>query len=288
MEDRDTTVRSRELGEGIRAAMKKTKLNGNDIARKMGWSASKVSRLLSGKRGARPTDVAAVLALCSVIGTERERLLKLCEEQEIPGWLQQHGPHLPKQLRTLMDHEQTMLRNNQLEIVVIPGMLQTADYAAAVMRGDGLLPVEEIEGRVSARLSRQSILARPRPAEFVYFIHEFALRLPVGGPVVMSDQLHELLRVSIRPHVTLRVVPTTAGAFPGMAGAFQLMEFAEHRPVNYLEGQTTALFLEEPGEIATYRRAIQLLAGIALTEGQSREMIATLATELYSTEEDPE
>jgi transcriptional regulator with XRE-family HTH domain len=287
MDDRDTTVRSRELGDALRKALREAGLTGADMARKMRWSDSKVSRLLSGKRGAKPTDVAAFLAVCGVTGTDLERLLKLCEEMEVPGWLQQHGPHLPKQLRTLMDHEDTMSRNAQLEIILIPGMVQTPDYTRAVMVGEGLLPGGEIEARVKARLARQSILSRDRPAEFVFYIHEFACRLPVGGPTVMSDQLHQLLRLSVRPHITIRVIPAAQGAFPGMTAAFQLMEFAEHRPVSYLEGHTTALFLEEPPEIATYRRAAQLLAGIALNEGQSRDMIAMLATELYAAEPYP-
>jgi len=102
----------------------------------------------------------------------------------------------------------------------------------------------------------------------------------------MSDQLHHLLRMSVRSYVTLRVIPASLGAHAGLAGPFTLMEFADFRPVVYLDSETSSLFLEKPEEITAYRRILGALAGTALGEGQSRELIATLATELYPDRED--
>ena len=116
--------------------------------------------------------------------------------------------------------------------------------------------------------------------------HEFVLRLPVGGPVAMSDQLHHLLRMSVRSYLTLRVVPASLGAHAATAGSFKLMEFAEFKPVAYLESETSSLFLEKPEETRAYQRILGALAGTALGEGESRELIATLATELYPDRED--
>ncbi|MGH3781716.1 MAG: helix-turn-helix domain-containing protein [Pseudonocardiaceae bacterium] len=286
MRDREPTIRSRELGEGLHQAMRQAGLDQKGTAQKLGWSQSRVSRLLSGKRGGTEVDVSAFLAVVEVTGAERDRLLGICREQNTPGWLQQHGTRLPQQLRTLIDHENKAVTIDAFEPTLVPGLLQTTDYARALIREAGTMPVDETEDRVAARLGRQSLFGRERPARFTFFIHEFALRLPVGGPAVMFEQLAHLLRRATRPYLTLRVVPAALGGHAAAAGAFRLIEFAEFRPVTYLESETTSLFLEKPEEIAAYRRILGLLAGTALSEGESVELIATVATELYADRKD--
>ncbi len=281
MRDREPTVRSRELGDGLRRAMEQARLTGKQAAHQLDWSPSWVSRLLSGKRNASQSHVAAILALCRVTGAERERLLALCQDQHTRGWLQQHGSRLPLQLRTLIDHEDKAAAISDFQSMMVPGLLQTGDYARAVIQDPQTVPADEVEDRVAARLARQRLFSRERPARFTFFIHEFVLRLPVGGPAVMSDQLHHLLRMSVRPYLTLRVVPAALGAHAGIAGHFKLMEFAEFKPVAYLDSQTSSLFLERPEEIVAYQHILATLAGTALKEGESRELIALLATELY-------
>ncbi|MGH4018456.1 MAG: helix-turn-helix domain-containing protein, partial [Pseudonocardiaceae bacterium] len=260
MRDREPTVRSRELGDGLRRAMERAGLDGKQTARLLGWSPSWVSRLLSGKRNATELHVAAFLAVCRVTGNERDRLLGLCREQNTPGWFQQHGSRLPKQLRTLIDHENMAVAIGDFQVMLVPGLLQTGDYARAMLSRSVGVPAEEVEDRVAARLARQSLFSRNRPARFTFYVHEFVLRTPVGGPAVMSDQLHHLLRMSVRSYVTLRVVPVSLGAHAAMTGTFKLMEFAEFRPVAYVESQTSSLFLEQPEEIDAYQRILSALA----------------------------
>ncbi len=286
MQDREPTVRSRELGEGLRRAMERAGLNGRQAAHQLGLSPSWISRLLTGKRSATPVQVAGFLALCRVTGTERDRLLALCDEQHIPGWFQQHGSRLPQQLVTLIDHETKATAITEFHPLGVPGLLQTGHYARAVLRRARNVPAEEVDDRVAARLARQSLLSRDYPPQLTFYLHEFVLRLPVGGPVVMSDQLHHLLRVSMLPCVTLRVVPAALGAHAAMTGAFTLMEFADFRPVVYLESTTSSLFLEQPVEIEAYQQILAALAQTAVGEGQSRELIATVATELYADREE--
>ena len=112
------------------------------------------------------------------------------------------------------------------------------------------------------------------------------LRLPIDGSAVMSDQLHHLLRMSVRSYVTLRVLPASLGAHASLSGPFTLMEFSDFRPVVFLDSETSSLFLEKPEETASYRRILGALGETALGEGQSRDLIATLATELYPDRED--
>jgi transcriptional regulator with XRE-family HTH domain len=286
MPHREPTIRSRELGDGLRQAMERAGLTGKQVAQTLGVSPSMVSMLLTGKRGTSEVDVAAFLGVCRAKGPERDRLLALCREQDTPGWFQQHGSRLPKQLMTLIDHENKAVAISEFEVTGVPGLLQTGEYARAAISRIVNVPPDEVEDRVAARLARQSLFSRDRPARFTFYLHESALRLPVGGPAVMAEQLRHLQRMSLRSYLTLRVVPVALGAHAAMTGAFRLMEFTEFKPVAYLESETSSLFLERPEEIHAYRRILGALADTALGEGQSRELIAALATELYADGED--
>ncbi len=286
MPHRDSTIRSRDLGEGLRQAMERAGLTGKQAAQMLSWSPSFVSMLLTGKRNAREVDIAAFLGVCRVKGEERERLLALCREQDTPGWFQPHGSRLPKQLVTLIDHENKAVAISAFEAAVVPGLLQTSEYARAVISRVVNVPPGEVDDRVAARLARQSLFSRDRPAAFTFYLHESALRTPVGGPAVMAEQLHHLHRMSERSYLSVRVLPIALGAHAAMTGAFWLMEFTEFKPVAYLESETSSLFLEKPEEIQAYRNILAALADTALTERQSRELIAALATGLYADGED--
>jgi len=282
MRDREPTIRSRELGEGLRRAMEYAGFNQSSIARELEWSPGRVSRLLAGKRGGSVAEVSAFLATCGIRGREYNRLMALCTDNDRPGWLQQHGARLPKQLRTLMDHEDKATKIGDYQATLVPGLLQIGEYARALMKEAGTLPEEEIEDRVQARLGRQSLLSRSRPPRFRFFIHELVLHLPIGSAAVMSEQLHALLRASVRPYLSLRIVPASRGAHAAINGSFRLMEFTSIKPVVYLESETSSLFLETPIEIDAYRKILSSLDASALDEGQSRELIAAVATELYA------
>ena len=126
MSSKEPTVRSWELGDGLRQVTQRAGLTGKQAAHLPGWSPSWVSRLLSGRRAATALDVAAFLGVCRVKGPERDRLLALCQEQHIPGWLQQHGSRLPKQLVTLIDHETKAAAIGEFEAFFVPGPIGRA------------------------------------------------------------------------------------------------------------------------------------------------------------------
>lgn len=280
MPEHETTVRSRELGEELRRVLEKAQLTGLEVARQLGWSQSDVSRMLTGKRAVKETDVATLLGMCRVEGRERARLLKLCQEANKRGWWQQYGSRLPKQLRTLIDHEDSAIRISDYQGTLFSGLLHTADYARAVITRSANLPNNEVDERVTARIARSAIFGRSTSARYTFFVQESVLRLPVGGPVVMSDQLHHLLRLSVRPYLELRVLPTSFGAHAAVTGSFSLMDFSSIKPVVYLEAETSTLFLEEPEEIESYRRVLTSLADNALDAEESKELIRNLAVEL--------
>nr|MDQ3576856.1 helix-turn-helix domain-containing protein [Actinomycetota bacterium] len=151
MDSREPTIRARELGEGLKAAMDKAGFDRKQTALRMGWSPTKVTRMINGARRARIEDVASVLALCGVKGKERTRLLELCKDQRTVGWLQQFGGRLPKHLFTLVDHENQAVKLAQFEPTVVPGLLQTASYARSVLREAWQITPDEVEERVVAR-----------------------------------------------------------------------------------------------------------------------------------------
>jgi len=279
MSDGESTVRTRELGIALRTAVAVTGMNNAELAHRMGWSPSKVTNLFKGKRGAIDTDVAAILALCGIKGPERDRLMGLARQPHGPGWWQEHGNRLPEETRTLINHEDAAVAITSFQSVVIPGLLQTADYIRARMRSSAIVADEEIEQRVAARLHRQRILERRPPMPFRFFIDEHALRRIGPGRAIMSEQVHHLLRLSVRRNIEIRAVPDAAGFHIGV-NPFHLMEFAEFGPVVFVEDLTSALFHERADTIAAYRRVVADLARVALTEGQSREWIVRLATEL--------
>ncbi|TCP55276.1 helix-turn-helix protein [Tamaricihabitans halophyticus] len=281
MESDFPTIRSRQLGDAMRQALRATGLSGKEIARKLRWDEARLSRNLSGKRACAELDLSAFLAVCDVTGAERDRMLWLCREANRPGLLQQFGTGLPKQLRILVDLENNAAKYHSFQLCMVPGLLQTGDYTRALLTEAGNVPPTEIDERVAARLARQSLLSREQPIQFTFFVHEFALRLPVGGAEVMSEQLHHLLRMAVRPHIDLRVVPAHQGGHAGVAGAFLLLDIVDFKPVVYLESQTTSVFLEEAAEIATYRAMLARLAETALDARQSKELIGNTAIELY-------
>ncbi|MGI9001724.1 MAG: DUF5753 domain-containing protein [Pseudonocardia sp.] len=185
-----------------------------------------------------------------------------------------------------INHEAKAVTIFEFGSTVVPGLLQTGDYARAVISCIATVPADEVDARVAARLARQRLLSRDRPPRLTFYVHEFVLRLPVGGPAVMAYQLDHLQRLSLRPHVALRVVPAALGAHAGTAGSFTLMEFAGFKPVAYMESETSSLFLETPAEIEAYQRVLAALAETALGEEESRELIASLAIELHANRKD--
>lgn len=270
-------MRARELGDAIRRAMKQAGIKSADVARHLGWSDSRISRLLSGKRGGSTADVISVLSVCGVSGDERERLIALSREHEEPNWFQ-----LNPRIRTLLRYENKATAIREFEFNLIPGLLQTEGYTRALMAAAVWLTPHEVEERVLARMGRQRLLRRPDPPALTCYVHEFALRLPVGGPAVMSEQMHKLLRLAVRPYLTLRVVPAACGALAAVHGAFRLMEFREMNPLVYLDTHTSSVYLETADELRVYRSILARLQDAALDEAESREVIAALAVELYA------
>jgi hypothetical protein len=266
----------------MRIRRQRAGMSATELSRTLGWSLSKTSRAELGMYRISEVEVVQYLAACGVFQEEANNLLELKaeEERDLGYWMRPHETgRLSDSLRSLVYHESTAIRSTNYEPEVIPGLLQTEDYAAALIRARGV-SAEIFSSRLRARMDRQAILHRPNPGEFAFFIHEHALRLPVADPAIMHEQLLHLVFSSARPHIDIRVLPMSVGAPASCQGNFRLFEYSkEHRPLAYFESWVGEMFLDDDAFIASYRELVPKLANLALSEGQSREFLATLASD---------
>lgn len=275
MRDHVPSVRSRQLGQELLRAIQAIGCNATEMAGMLAWSPSKMSRLLSGKRVSSQVDIAAVLALCGVVGARRDEVLALAEDPYTRTWWQDYGARLPIRQRTLTDNEDLASVITSFDPAYVPDLLQTPNYARALLRALETVPDEEIEERVAELERRQLALDRPGPPQVRVFLDEYVLTRTGGGDDVMSEQAHHLLRLAVRPTVRLRVVPESTGIRD--AKPFTLLEFAELPPVVYVESPTSAAFLERDDTVAAYRRELAELDRLALDELSSAHWLASLA-----------
>jgi Domain of unknown function (DUF5753) len=236
--------------------------------------------LETGITGLQIEDVAALLGLYKVPAATREELLDQVRRAEERGWWTRQ-PGLPKLWRTLIDFEAKATRVHNYEALVVPGLLQTAEYARAVILGivPAITPAE-LKNLVAARMARQTVLTGTDAPQFCAVVDEGALRRPIGEPGVMHRQLQHLLVVAEQPHVLLRVVPLAAGAQAGLRGSFVILEFAEEPALVHVENQSIGLFLEEEVDLATYRLALENILPAALAPAATIELITQIAADL--------
>ncbi|WP_020667735.1 helix-turn-helix domain-containing protein [Amycolatopsis nigrescens] len=275
----ESTTRTRELGIALRGIREEADLTGDELAKMLGWSPSKVSRLEHGKRGPAEIDIALYVACCGVLREKLDEVLAIARDTDDGYWLRPHSQRLPDELHSLTVQEGIASGIFEFEPLVVPGLLQTKDYARAVFELVGLIPEEGIALRVHARMRRQPLLHRYNAPQFTWFIHEHALRTPVGGPVVMYEQVLHLLRVSEQPHVQVRVVPSAAGPYSVIGNGFRVVSYADHPSSAYAECQGAGIFFDRSADVTMYRQLLARLAVPAMDGEQSRQWLAHLASE---------
>jgi transcriptional regulator with XRE-family HTH domain len=273
---RTPTGRRRRLGAELRRLREEAELTIDRVAEALECSQSKISRIETGQVSATPRDVRDMLALYRVSEADREAIVQIAREARQRGWWQKFVD-VPDGVPAYVGLEAAATSIDVYMSLIVPALLQTADYARAVIgavRPD--LPAAEIDRRVELRLHRQALLDQERPPTLRVLLDDTVLRRPVGGPAVMADQRRRLLEDADRPAVTLRVLPTDAGAHAGMDGPFTIFGFpaAAERDVVALDSAADALYLENPDDLRRYRRVFELLLPAALTPEESAALIA--------------
>ena len=253
------------------------------VAAELRWSTSKVSRIELAKIAVTPADVRALLGVLGTVSDEVETLVSLASENRQPGWWRQYAEVLPTWFEGYLSLESEAARLLVYESEVAPGLLQTEDYAAEILRHSPYTPLPDEAARAAElRRARQIRLTGPDPLHLDVVINEGALRRVVGGPDAMRVQLHRLIETSELPNVVLRVLPFEAGAHPGVDGSFIVLEFPDPGDprIVYLEHMTDNDYLDGLREIAAYRHSHERLRAAALSPNDSREMISGLVEEL--------
>ena len=274
MPRRSSRVVGREFGNGVRAAIQQTHMTHRQIAEMLDWDESKLSDLVRGKGGVTETELLQLLAFCRVPPAEVRHLLALFRETRETGYLKIPEDGVPDLVRSLVEQERLANVITVWSMNLIPGRLQIADYMQALVEKLARSKSVNYDEVITAKLARRELFHWSR--EFVFFIHEQALLLPVGGTEVMKDQLLHLLAMAQRSYISMRIVPISIGAHAGLGGSFMRLEYEKFEPVVYLEGENSSLFLEDKASLATYAEVLKLLDRQALDAEQSKELITSI------------
>ncbi|MGW4913868.1 helix-turn-helix domain-containing protein [Streptomyces sp. NPDC004270] len=274
-------VRRRKLGAELRTLRTDAGLTSGEAARLVGWHQSKVSRIETGASGVKPADVRLLLDAYGVIeGQLRELLLVLAGSEDTAGrhhWWHAYRGVLPPTYRDFISLESQASAMRTLETSVVPGLLQTPEYARAVTRAavDGL-DDEALDALVKVRLARQDVLRNHPPLELSAVLDEAVLRREVGGPGVMARQLERLVEAARLPQVRLQVLPFSAGAHIGITGPFVIFSFPSTSDLDVvvLDQLTSSLYLERKEDLQAYTEAFNTLQIHALSPEDSLDYIA--------------
>jgi transcriptional regulator with XRE-family HTH domain len=277
------TVRGRRLAAELRRLRDTAGLTIEEVAQRLEISASKVSRMETGRRSIHPRDVRDLLDVYEVTGEQREIMLTLARQSRQKGWWHTYGEAIPEWFEVYvgLESEATSLRTYQTQLV--PGLLQTEAYQRAFLRTDPQgTEDQKTDRKVALRMARQERLTNDDPPKLWAVLDEAVIHRVVGDTMIMRQQLEHLIQTAALPHVLLQVLPFAAGAHSAMDGAFMLLGFPEpiDPDVVYLEGQTGGLYLEKPHEIERYTMSFDHLCATALGPEQSVALIQQVIQEL--------
>ncbi|HXP18763.1 MAG TPA: helix-turn-helix transcriptional regulator [Streptosporangiaceae bacterium] len=278
VEGANPTVRQRELGLRLRELRLTRGLTVEQVGAELLCSATKISRLETGTRRASLRDVRD---LCRAYGVtdpaEAENLMNLARQARELGWWSRYED---LRLDPFIGLEQDAAAITSYTMYYVPPLLQTPEYARAVIRGIGRrMDARVLDQRVEARMRRQDLLEQPHPPHYRALLDEAVLHRQVGGSVVMRAQLGKILVWATGDKGSIQVIPFAAGAHASADSNFDLLEFGENTrqdPVVYVEGLVGALYHERPTEITRYRETIEYLRESALSIQDSLALVARI------------
>jgi hypothetical protein len=246
-----------------------------------GWqirsSESKVSRMELGRVGFKERDVGDLLDLYGLKDPqERDRLIDLARAANNPGWWSRYGDVMPSWFHNYVGLEVAAKLIRTYEVLFVPGLLQTENYARAVVQlGKSHLPQEEVDQRVALRVTRQQILTRANPVKLWVIIDEAVLRRPIGGRDTMYEQIEHLRKLDRLPNVTLQVMPFSSVGYPGAGGAFSILRFPEGDlpDVVYIEHAASALYLDKIEDLDEYAAIMDALSIAAAPTADTQALL---------------
>jgi transcriptional regulator with XRE-family HTH domain len=284
------SVRRRRLAAELRRLRERAGLIGEEVAERLGWSTSKLSRIETSKSGVKQEDLGLLLDLYHVTEPRRSEVMALSRESVTPTAVDEAAiSSFPVRYAGFVSAESEAIRRWDWEPQVVPGLLQTESYAREVMRGWNTmfrLPPAELELRVEARMARQHVLSREQPLDLSVVIDESVIRRRFGTESIMLEQFNRLAESTDIPNVVVQVLPLN-GDHPIGTGAFAYMSFAQVHDIQfpdivYVERLDGDYIIEDSVETNKYRVTFERLRETALDPAQSRDLIISITREFWS------
>lgn len=278
-------VYRRRLRAELRGARQATGLTQEQVANEMDWSLSKLIRIEAASSGISANDLKALLNLYQVTDPKQvNTLLALARAAKKRSWWSAYRDVAPSSLLQLIEYESAASAVRQFETMVIPGILQTEDYARAVIQNyyDEPPKSEKLAALVELRIRREGLFDSDHAPSCHFMLDEAVIRRLVGGPSVMRRQLKRLLKLADRPNITIEVFPFSAGLHPGLRGPFELIEFADplDRDIVFLESPRGDIISDDPEQTLSYREAFEKLDKASLGPRDSLARIVKIAEDM--------
>jgi transcriptional regulator with XRE-family HTH domain len=272
------------LGTQLRRLRESRNITAQEAARAIRGSESKISRIELGRNAVREIDIADLLNLYGITDSaEREQLLTLASQANQPGWWHRYQDVLPPWFHSYLGLEESAESIRSFDSQFVPGLLQTEEYAAAVIQL-GRYSNKETDRLVFLRKERQRRFASGG-LKLWAIIDECALRRSLGCANMMRRQLHHLLDISNRPGITIQISPFLTGAFYAAPGSFSVLRFATNDlpDVVYVEQLTSALYLDKRADVERYIEAMDHISASSSTPSQTANLIHAMLAELEGT-----
>jgi transcriptional regulator with XRE-family HTH domain len=277
------TVRRRRLGQELRELRDAAGLTIEEVAQRLEVSPAKISRIETGRVGVRPRDVSDLLDQYDIQGTHRDNLLTLTREARQQGWWHSYSDVLSDKIEVWVELETEAKAIRLYEVQLIPGLLQTSEYARAVLRAHyrSEQSPEQIEQRVKFRMARQQLVIEQNNTPIWAVLDEAVLRRQMGSPETMQSQYRRLLEFSEKYNITIQVLPFDAGVYSGVPVGFWIMQLAHPDPeVVVIEHRGGILYLERQEEVATYTHVFDRIRATAKGPEESISYISHIANKL--------
>ncbi|GII78979.1 transcriptional regulator [Sphaerisporangium rufum] len=273
------------LGSQLRRLREQKGISREDAGHQIRGSESKISRMELGRVGFKERDVADLLTFYGVEDAEaRSVVMSLLRQANEPGWWHRFNDLLPSWFQAYVGLEEAASRIRTYEVQFVPGLLQTKEYARAVITaGAAGIGSAEIARRVDLRMERQRVLDRPGGPIFWAVIDEAALRRPIGGTDVMRGQLEHLIDLMRSSRITIQVMPFSFGGHSAEGGAFSILRFndSELPDVVYVEQLASALYLDKRDEVDRYSEVMERLCAVSTTPEETVDILQKIISERF-------
>jgi transcriptional regulator with XRE-family HTH domain len=279
----DPTVLKILLGAQLRRLRENAGVSRDDAGYHIRASGSKISRLELGRVSFKERDVSDLLDLYGVDASAKEQLIQLTAEANATPWWQKYREVVPDWFQVYVGLEEAAALIRVYEVQFVPGLLQTEEYArAVVVQGSPNLVPEEVESRVAVRMGRQKLFARENPPRLWAIVDEAALRRPMGGKEVLAGQIKRLIDVVGEPNITLQVMPFKYGGHAAEGGAFTIMRFpeADLPDMVYMEYLTGAHYVDKPEDVEVYAAVMERLSVAGTSPERTRDILSEILKEI--------